>query len=372
MTDHRDLNLERFITAVNFSNPKLVERYLAKFLDQEKMPRHLSAIHYDCLKAILSEFDEEAHQLVMEDFRSLNDICEQTARAVYWASEKFSIKTEPDETPEALALRLFLDYPQAFQSAIAFYSVKKSSKTVSWHRMPCPEFHFDEAKRVAFEISLREYFDSASKGKNCQVYYYADEFQPMIVVHRGSYYKTISYWLKDKLESNPIRPAYQDILLYDRKNGRLCIQTHTAGDMDKFIDLFAEAIGNPELAKSPDRDNLYTLEPIEKKTFNWDGNEFISAIIPLEAKLKLAGPSEAVMTIRSKNLMQTLDNELGKPALSAVKLIHIKLRFILDIDGKKEKVTFLIRPPFTTDLIKKKHEKIISEYLLENGIQCCA
>ena len=39
------------------------------------------------------------------------------------------------------------------------------------------------------------------------------------------------------------------------------------------------------------------------------------------------------------------------------------------MDGKEQKVSFMIAPPDVSDLSQKKHNEIISEYLKEQGIK---
>ena len=128
-------------------------------------------------------------------------------------------------------------------------------------------------------------------------------------------------------------------------------------------------MGNPLLANSPDRDRVYVLDPILKGGFSWAGNEFIKSIVPVEAKLNIKGATEAVMDIRSQDLRLTLEQDLNTSNLSFMELKDVKLRMIIVTEGKEEKVTFEIVPPYATDLPKKKHADIIAAYLKENGVQ---
>ena len=44
-------------------------------------------------------------------------------------------------------------------------------------------------------------------------------------------------------------------------------------------------------------------------------------------------------------------------------LTYARFRFIIDVDGKEQKVPVEIAPPNASDLTKKKHAEIISEFL---------
>jgi hypothetical protein len=85
--------------------------------------------------------------------------------------------------------------------------------------------------------------------------------------------------------------------------------------------------------------------------------------------LKTRGAPEIVLDIRSSDLRQTLEQDLAGCDLSVMELINMKFRSIIETQGKEEKVTFEIVPPYSTDLSKKKHADIISAYLKENGVQ---
>jgi len=199
---------------------------------------------------------------------------------------------------------------------------------------------------------------------------YDEGDQVIVLVTRGSYFRTIARWEGGEIKVDSFRPASEDILIYDKRSSQLCIQTPLPKDREQYIKSFASAIvGEPSLAEDPDRDNVYTLDPILNGTFNWSGNDSITDIIPVEAKLRLTASSEPVIEIKSKNLRQTLEEDLNGPSLASIKLIHMKFRFFIDEEGKSETITFTITPPYATDLPKKKHADIITEYLKENGVQ---
>lgn len=368
MPSHRELSLEKFIVAVNYAAPALLERYITARVPKEKLPPHLSVLNHDYIDNVLSNIDEESRELIFEDFRRLNDICERITRHVFSTSQLFDVETQPGETPQSRALRLFLDYPKAFEYAWSLYCIYGTIGKISRHRIPCPQLTFDENMRVAFERELRDYFEKSAKGDDCEVILFNDKDRIVLFIDRGSYFRAISYWQDKKRITSPIRPVREDTLLYDKTCGQLCI-TPLSRDREQYIKSFTRVIGYPDLANSQDRDDVYTLKPLVDGKFNWDGNKDITSIIPLEARLRLKGPSETVINIRSKNLRRTLEQELGDPTLASVELTHIKFRFTLMADGKEDKVTFVITPPYATDLIKKRHSEIITEYLVENGVQ---
>jgi len=371
MPRHRSLTLKKFVTAVNKPDPRLLEEYFARLLGRDRILPHLSLMYPDYVDNLLDNIDDDRLKaVVFEDFRRINDICEQQAGGLVWASKKFDIPQLKNETPQALGMRLFLNHPKAFEYAWARYCIFGSSTSISRHNIPCETLHLDGHWLEAFNEDMKKYFASLAKGEDCQVQLYEEGDQVIILVARGSYYRPFARWEAGVIKVDPLRPAYEDILVYEKKSCQLCLQSRLARDKEQYIRSFASIIvGDPSLADHPDRDRVYTLAPFQDGTFSWDGNDYITYIVPVEAKLKVNGLTEPVITVKSKDIRQTLQDQLKSVSLSSLNFIYIKLRFTLEIDGKSETVTFTISPPSATDLAKKRHADIIAAYLRENGVQ---
>jgi hypothetical protein len=371
MTVHRSLSLRRFVTALNDTDATLLQRYFLRMIAKEQILPHLSVLYYDYVNNLLETLDDgRIKEMIYEDFRRINDICEQKAATLVWASKLFQIQLSPKETLQGLAMRIFLDYPDAFEYAWTRYCIYASSSKVSRHNLPCQNLQVDPEKLEAFETEIKKYFADSAKGEECHVHFYDEMEQVIMLVERGSYLRALAHWEGGEIKVESFRPASEDVLIFERKTNQLCIQTPFHTDMEQYIRSFTKVIiGDPALAKNPDRDKIYSLDPILNDSFNWDGNEFIKNIVPLEAKLKIKGATEAVIEIRSKDLRLTLEQDLDSPNLSSMELREMKFRFAIEMQGKEEKVTFVIAPPFATDLAKKKHADLISAYLRENGVQ---
>ena len=128
-------------------------------------------------------------------------------------------------------------------------------------------------------------------------------------------------------------------------------------------------MNDESLADSEDRDTIYTLTPLKDGTFNWNGNEQISDILLTEVKIRLPGSTEPVINISSGDVRKSLRESLSGIGLDSGKLTYARFRFILNVDGRKGKVAFVISPPARTDLTQKKHAEIISDYLKAQGVQ---
>jgi len=128
-------------------------------------------------------------------------------------------------------------------------------------------------------------------------------------------------------------------------------------------------MGDESLAESEGRDTIYTLEPLQDGSFNWEGNENIKKIILTEVRLKLPGGTEPVIKISSGDVRKTFAEDISDIGLDTGELTYAHFHFILEVDGKKQKVSFMIAPPAVSDLAQKRHTEIISDYLKDQGVK---
>ena len=76
--------------------------------------------------------------------------------------------------------------------------------------------------------------------------------------------------------------------------------------------------------------------------------------------------SEKKETIKE---FMTLEDDLSDISLDSGRLVHAKFKFRIETEESERNVTFEITPPNVTDLTKKRHADIISDYLKENGVK---
>jgi len=367
MPRHLSLTLKKFVSAID---PELMERYFTEKLPKgTKLPPRF-VMSLSAVEAFMEHSrNAEARGLIEQDFRKINDICEKGKNLLVKAYRCFSIQMPEGHTPENMAMKLFLDYGDAFDYAYAWYSYYHASGKMSHHKIP-GDFRLTEKKLNAFLKETRDWFKDLAKGPECIITHYDEENSTVVLVKHGSYVRTVAYWNEDKIEIQSFRPASEDILLYNKETEVLSIKASLAKDREQYIRSFSRCImGDESLAESEDRDTVYTLRPLQDGSFNWEGNENIKEIILTEVKLKLPGSTEPVIKISSGNVRKTLAEGVLGIGLNSGKLTYAHFRFILDADGKRRKVSFMIAPPDVSDLAQKKHSDIISDYLKNQGVR---
>jgi hypothetical protein len=119
-------------------------------------------------------------------------------------------------------------------------------------------------------------------------------------------------------------------------------------------------MGDEALADHPERDLIYTLEPLQTGRFDWAGNGKVMAVELVGGRIKPNKPGYPALVIEGDK-RDWLTPSLGQ-------LTEARLRFTIGENGKQEKITFNIVPPCITDLVKKSQADAISDYLRRTGV----
>ncbi len=367
MPRHRSLTLKKLVAAID---PELIERYFTEKLPKKATLPQRFIMSPKAVEIFMNDpRNLEAKGLVLQDFRKINDICEKGKNLIVRAYNYSNIQWNTNHAPENLAMKLFIDHRKAFDYAYAWFCYYHASAKMSHHRMP-GDFNLTKKKKDSFLKEIKGWFTDLAKGQECIVTPYDEDNSTVILIKHGSYVRTVAYWNKKKIEFLSFRPANEDILIYDKDKEILSIKATLPKDREQYIESFARCIMNDEsLAEDESRDTVYTLEPIQNGSFDWNGNETIKRIYLTEVIIEHSGGTGAVVKIRSNDVRKTLAQDISCISLDSGKLTYVRLRFVLGIDGKEEKVAFMISPPSVSDLTQKKHVEIISDYLKEQGVK---
>lgn len=311
----------------------------------------------------------EAKDYVEQDFHKINDISDKGKSLLVRAYKYFDIPWDDSHTPENMAMKLFLDHKDAFNYAYAWYCYYHSSSKMSHHRLS-GNFRPTKKNLNVFLNETKKWFKDLAKGRECLITHYDEKDSTVILIKHGSYIRTVAYWMGNEVKIHSFRPANEDILLYNKETEILSIKASLPKDREHYITSFSRCImGDETLAEREDRDMIYTLEPLQDGSFNWDGDKSIKEIILTEVILKLPGSTESVVKIGSKDVRQTLTKDISNINLNSGKLTYAHFRFVLDIENKNPKVSFMISPPAVSDLSQKKYSQIISAYLEKQGVK---
>ena len=365
MPKHRGLNRKRFLEALN---PELLDRYFTSRIEEQDLPRRLW-MTADLVDRFLNENPVDVGP-VLEESSRINDLAQQGKGTLVWTYGRYKIRWLEAETPEDMAMRLFLDYKGAFQHAYAWYTWHSCASRMSECRMPADGFELTPERVAGFRESITDWFRGLAKGETTEVSSYEQDGLTVILVTHGSYVRTVAEWEGEKVTIRSFRPATEDILLYNPASGILQMKATLEKDRKEYLKAFAgEFLEDTASAEKAAAQPAYTLEPFRTGRFSFAGNAEITDVVLLEANLQLAGETEPKLHLKSKDLRRTLDAELKDLSLSMGELTYVKLRFFLRIDGKEVHENVEIAPPERSDLPTREHQEVIARYLQEQGVK---
>jgi hypothetical protein len=368
MPKHRGLTLKKFVHAIPWD---LFERYFAA-LEWENQPSGWVFLNHRAMEEFLERPENaQVRGIILEDFRRINDICEQGMNLVVRAHQKFNLDFDPNGPRQELAMRLFLDHREAFGFAWSRYLLYASSSRLSLHKIPSDRVVIGKNELEAFRDEVRRWFADLAKGDVCSVRYFEDAGDSVILVSHGSYIRTIAYWEGDKIALNSFRPASEDILVYDPEDAVLSIKASLDKDRRQYLRAFAKCIAHDEsLVEEAMRERMFSLMPLQDGTFDFGGDGSISRIELLKVRLKLHGPGDPVIEVKSGDVLETFAQDLKGLSLASGELTFARFRFHLRLQGERTaEVTFEIEPPSRTDLAQKRYADIIENYLVQQGVK---
>lgn len=315
--------------------------------------------------------NSEAASLIREDLYRVNDIAQVGMSTLVAAAERFGVSLVSDETPEALALRLFVDHEEAFSFAWSLHLLYGSGGSVSVYSLPARPLNPTSHDIQTLQLAVRSWFGDQAKGEQCHVRCYDEEDDLIILVQHGNYMKAVSLWRGEVLDMSTFRPAVEDVLVYERASGLLRIKAPSPRDQREYLVMFCSILmSDATLADAAERDAVFSLAPIQQGTFDYGGDGAITRVEPVWARLKLAGAARTVIEIKATNVERAFSFDLPGLSLRSGILVAIRLRFyIREFGHPATTLTFSIIPPGRTDLAERRHADLVLRYLEREGVK---
>jgi len=284
MPKYRNLNLKTFITAID---PLLVEEYFVNRVPPELLIPYLATtgMNYSYVKNLMASLkDEQRKGKIGEELRQMSDLGKKAMDILVRVSSANNILLDKDETPQQLAMRLFLKHSKSFEHAWTLYCYDKSVTNLYEHYLPCNAIstNREHGNIEAFASQIRDFFINQAKGDHCVVKEFEEQSETTLMIIHGSYIKTVARWVADEVVIDTYRPAYEDVILYDKTRSVLKIKA-SRKDRQQYFKSFAECILTIPDPVQSDENNVYSLRPIENKTFSWMRIPVKSATCPVKS-----------------------------------------------------------------------------------------
>ncbi len=365
MAKHRSFKLDKFLRAVD---SELRAEYFTKH--SMTFPADVN-FNDDSLDKFWETIAEAKRVEIEEELHCINDIADQARDCLEQACQQFSIQKQDDETSETTAMRVFLKGEDAFALAFDAYLYYVLSEKLSHHKFNNGTAKFANGQLGKFKTAVESHFKDCGKSDHCDIRHRIDGDKHILLIARGDFMRT--HLVFDEKQGKPdiksFRPAKEDMLVYNTTNKILSMSLSGRSDDDKkkYLEMFGGAfLGLTQIDDSTLNNSLVDIDPIKKRTFNFNGNDKIESVKLIEVNAKV-GNGAMRLIVRSNNLADTKGYGIG--ADGNAEFVSAKLKFLVKRDGKKSKGYVVdIRPPENSKIPQKKEKQIIEAYLREQGV----
>lgn len=366
MTKHRSLEFDSFVHLVS---PDVLERYFNS-LNADNTPAGWATLNDDALDHFLNlPENAELAGMIRDDFRKVNDIARTAPRLIIETYDRYEIEYDLERSPQELAILLFLDHDEAWDFAWSRYLLMALDTKVSLYYLQAPELLFGSQRIDAFQNAISHSLRGQSKGTQCEIRMFEVRTHRIFYVERGTYIRSISYWDGTETQIRCYRPVLEDVIAYEPETGELLVKASQESEREDYVRAFAHHFaGDLRLGDDALRSRTFTLEPIARNTFNYQGEGIILGVDLVGIKVRLPFKERGVLELKSGNIFSTLKH-FSNMSLDLGELTAARLRFKV-IDGKRQKtITFDIAPPQRTDLPDSKFAPAINAYLKRQGVR---
>lgn len=364
----RKLDLEQFIRAIP---QNLLQEYVtskSQEIGQEILSGQVDA---DRMLEFLND-DVGIKGEIHQDITEINDLCGRSMNILMDLASVHRVPIDENESCEEFAMRVFLRFRPVFNYAHdRFYFLHCSGK-VSEHNITSDSIELTDEKKTNFWEKCKAHFAESLMGHNCKVRFHQNGSLVMIAVIHGSYKKSVSSWRDDTMGETRVltyRPAKEDILEFNFTDKKLRIKASN-NDREFYIEAFCKDIICDETQiDHPDRDKTFNLSLLQGENFRFELNEDVQAVYLREVKVKMRDGTNTEIILKSNDVLHSYKGDFKGSWLTAGVIVHARFLFILKIDGKNKKVSFIVTPPNSSDLNRKKYASLVSGYLERIGIK---
>ena len=287
------------------------------------------------------------------------------------AYRKFLIPDEPELSPAHRAMLLFLDHPDAFDFAWSRYLLFASSSQLSVHHVPVGTLEFGSSQQAGLERDMSHYFAEQDRGEHCRVAIFEEEGEQVLLIRHGAHVRTITYWEADQVSTHSLRPAVEDVLVYEPDTQLLRVKAGLPKDREAYVRLWCRWIARDEgLTEAALETEVYSLVSLQEGRFQFAGDGPVLNVQLRRVTMKLATEPHAVLQIAADDVNEVLRYGPEGLDLGTGLLLAVRLRFVIKPKGARmTTVTFDIAPPLRTNLAQKRYVDLNERYLAEQGVK---
>lgn len=294
---------------------------------------------------------------------------------------------EAPQDPKHVALKVFLDHPDIFNSSVDMLAYRSLSSFSEFAGLEEEiEAEVNEKTLQAFQEKAAAIFEANMLGRFCEAQSYDDDGDLNIVVTHGAPFKTTETLAEGQQRAViSFRELEHAIIIYTPSSGILKIGRIVKAQREQIGEIFAtEFLGKPGFFGAPDAQNLYTLAPVERGGFNFALNaDFDPGIVRVQItevqvnRIATDQASGKTMVLHSIVARDGRDNAIARLGENSTGIVlgspdwqvnHIIIKVHFNTGAKRPaKVTVKLKAPAAPMFKRQRFEARIMTLLRRNG-----
>jgi hypothetical protein len=294
---------------------------------------------------------------------------------------------EARQEPKHIALKVFLDHPDIFNSSVDMLAYRSLSSFSEFAGLAEGiEAEVNEKTLTAFQDKAAAIFEANMLGRFCEAQSYDDDGDLNIVVTHGTPFKTTETLAGgQKREVISFRELGHAVVIYTPSSGILKIGRIAKAQREQIAEIFAaEFLGKPGFFSAPDAQNLYTLAPVERGGFDFAiDHDFDPGIVRVRIteiqvnRIATDHASGKTMVLHSMVARDGRDNALARLGEHSKGIMlsspdwqvnHIVIKVHFNTGAKQPaKVTVKLKAPAAPMFKRQRFEGRIMTLLRRNG-----
>ena len=360
---------KRFINALDSETKR---GYLEQFRLKKPIEKN-NPLDYDSVMAILNEDGmDKIKEKVVEEWGEIRGMAKgNMEQRVYDLIGMAGLKIKDDKPIEEILLEIKLTHKGVYDELLDNFAVMNRNTLNCYHIKGDLVSNRDRAKAEFWE-DANHYLKENGKGEHLDIHWYDYKNELIGIILHAGYMKYEEFWKdKKKRKQMAVRHVRTAVLEYIFDEGIIWIGARAKRDKLHFFGSFSQSFLGIEIDEDNDAIySEYSLEALQNGRFNYDGAGDIVGVQLREIEFISSDDGEEVrIRIRGKDTLKALKARGLKGRFMRGKAIGAKFRFLVREGNSTGNVTFLVQPPFTTDLFNKKHAELIDAYLKKNGVK---
>lgn len=281
------------------------------------------------------------------------------------------IDTDHEVSTADVSVQIWLTQPMLLQrhhaETVAFKRSNFMYFAGSWAKKAKADLPtISDADAKVMQDRMDNWFDGKRRGRNCKIFTFPRGDKIWILVRHGMPMRR-----EGKHQENGeagiafYRPQQHDVLIYDRINDEMGVNTGTKGERELYLKTFGDVLfGNDDYFDLSNRYSLAPLRELGPEALAHEDIDGLAGVRLVEFGRRWAGKVSELEIRKSEDLFKGYGEDWEK-RLAGGHLTHATFKFAFE--GTKRERSVTIRPANIARYEREEDEQIIEAWLQARG-----